>query len=148
MEVILLIQSNTLLQVVTMRFCCQRFLCDSRATFALVSQNITTTLRCVFNQNLCVFVARNCTEHSDRNSKKRNALKYFSTHLNISKNTTTWLSGQDVLSTYVMRTSIPRHIVEDFRESTKSLEIKLGEAENGLAASFFFRPNPSHSPLH
>ena len=55
MEVIPLIQSNTLLQEVTMRFCCQGFLCDSRATFALVSQNITTTLRPVFKQYLCVF---------------------------------------------------------------------------------------------
>ena len=70
MDVIPLIQSNTLLQEVTMRFCCQGFLCDSRATFALVSQNITTTLRPVFKQYLCVFVATNCTEHYDKNSKK------------------------------------------------------------------------------
>ena len=71
MDVIPLIQSNTLLQEVTMRFCCQGFLCDSRATFALVSQNITTTLRRVFKQYLCVFfLATNCTEHCDKNSKK------------------------------------------------------------------------------
>ena len=31
---------------------------------------ITTTLRCVFRQNLCVFVATNCTEHCDNNSTK------------------------------------------------------------------------------
>ena len=55
MDVIPLIQSNTLLQEVAMRFCCQGFLCDSRATFVLVSQNITTTLRPVFKQYLCVF---------------------------------------------------------------------------------------------
>ena len=56
MDVILLIQSNTLLQVVTMRFCCQRFLCDSRATFALVSQNISP-LRCgVFSSKTFVFL--------------------------------------------------------------------------------------------
>lgn len=56
MDVILLIQSTTLLQVVTMRFCCQRFLRDSRATFALVFQNISP-LRCgVFSSKTFVFL--------------------------------------------------------------------------------------------
>ena len=57
-----------------------------------------------------------------------------------------YLCNEDFYSQGVLwRTSENRR--QAWKSNLRGAQSTLGEAKNGLAASFFFLPNPSHSPL-